>query len=298
MSADVFVDPVEALAAAEAFEAERDPVEALALVGGLALPFAAIVMTAPSAETVRALEQARGIALPSLGAFTFTQSDLDTIKEGATHAVTDKTSQERGWRLIKVLKAGRKACTDFYGDMRKPYRQVADAIVDLEQQDLPRFAEVEQQLGARIEAYDRAEEARERIERERLQAIADREAREEQERLAESMRRVASAEKHPSTAAAMTREAEAIAQAPVAAATVHVESNRARVKGVGLGAWQYSGELLDKKAFIDKVAAGEIPLDAVDVRQAWINQTATDLKDALQAKYPFLRLHKKRGTRG
>lgn len=81
---------------------------------------------------------------------------------------------------------------------------------------------------------------------------------------------------------------------PVAA----VESQTSKVAGTSTRTY-YSAEILDADKLIDMVLAGKVSRSVLLINQSWLNQQATDLKDAFESVYgPAARLVKKQGIAG
>lgn len=81
---------------------------------------------------------------------------------------------------------------------------------------------------------------------------------------------------------------------PVAA----VESQTSKVAGTSTRTY-YSAEILDVDKLIDMVIAGTISRSVLQINHPWLNQQATDLKDAFESVYgPGARLVKKQGIAG
>lgn len=268
---DIFIDPVEALADLD-------------------------TKIAPTGLQVW-IDRVKAIALPVVRSYTFTQGELDGLHEARTIIVNSKDSQRRAWEVLKAIKATRKNATTWYETLRKPFRDVASAIIDLESRDAVPIADAERALGDKIRTYDDEQTRLERVERDRLQAIEDERVRVEQQRSAETMMRLADAQTDDNLKGAFEREAVAIAQTPVAAPRVSVPTQRAQVKGVGFTT-TYTGEVTNKRAFIKAVASGKISLDAVEMSQAWVNAKVRELKEQTPTVYPFIKVIKDRPTRG
>ena len=294
-----FVDPVAALVAREqqGISAALEQIDA-DITRAVGIPAALMEKDAQHQSKMRVwIDQARAIVLPTVTSFTFTQGDLDAIHEAHECAITDKATQARGWEIRKCLGSTRRNAVSWYEELRKPFRAVAEAIIGLQDRDVVPITEAEHVLGEKLIAYEKKAKAEEEEERKAKQAIADAEARAAQLRAAAAMQTVADAEPDPGVKAALTREATGIAKAPVAAASVTVASRRASVRGAGVTE-RHTGELLNKMEFVKAVVAGRIPLDAVDVRQSWIDDKARELKEQLGVVFPFLKHVKHDGTRG
>lgn len=81
---------------------------------------------------------------------------------------------------------------------------------------------------------------------------------------------------------------------PVAA----VESQTSKVAGTSTRTY-YSAEILDADKLIDMVIAGAISRSVLMVNHPWLNQQATDLKEAFESVYgPAARLVRKQGIAG
>lgn len=243
------------------------------------------------------IDKVKGIVLPTVTSYTFTQDELNAIHAAHELVITDKATQAHGWDVLKALKTSRRAVTSWYETLRKPFNEIAKAIIGLEDRDAEPVTDAEHILGFKLKAYDDEAARLDAIERQRLQEEADAQARAEQLRAAAALQRVADIESDPGVKTALTSEAAAIAAAPVAAPSVQITSRRAVSRGAGFTV-RWTGEVLDRMKFIKAVATGRIPLDAVEIRQEWVDSKARELHEQLGVVYPFLKVIKHDGTRG
>lgn len=93
---------------------------------------------------------------------------------------------------------------------------------------------------------------------------------------------------------AIAQRAQPLTVRPVAA----VESQTSKVAGTSTRTY-YSADILDADKLIDMVIAGKVSRSVLLINQSWLNQQATDLKDAFESVYgPAARLVKKQGIAG
>lgn len=295
---DEFVDPMTALATRETLPSVDKRAAVVRDLERALAPIAEQPRAVAHTSTMRVwIDKARAIVLPVITSFTFTQDALDALHTAHEIAITDAASQLDGFNVRKTLGQTRREAIDWYETLRQPFNRTAKAIIGLQDRDVVPITEAEQVLGVKLIAYEKEARRLEEEERQRLQAIADAAARQAQADAAAAMQRVAEAEPDPMVKVALTAEAAGIAAVPVSAAAVSVPSLRARTRGVGFTE-THTGELLNKFEFIKAVAAGRIPLDAVEIKQSWIDGKARELQAQLGVVYTFLKYVKHEGTRG
>lgn len=301
MSGREFVDPVAALVPVDPVAAiVDDPVQAVANKAAAVVPFDRLLdeRAVQHVSTMRVwIGRVRAIVLPMIVSYTFTQEELDAMHEAREIVIVDKDSQERAWRIRRTLGEARRAIESHYLGLRRPFNKITKAISGLEERDAVPVAEAEGTIDPKILTYDNIARELEEKERREKQAAADAEAIRKRDEAAAAMTRVAAAETDPGVKAALTSEAAAIAASPATAATVKVESQRASVKGTGRTE-SHEAEIVDKLGYIKAVAAGRVPLDSVEIKPAWANGKAKELREQLAASFPFLRYIKGEGTRG
>lgn len=244
-------------------------------------------LTAHNQKLQVTVAMTRSITLPTISAYTFSGDELADLADAKTLAIVDKATHERGWILLKRIRQSAKAVTSHYAALKKPFNDIRNAILDMDDRDGRVVTGIDGGLAARIKAYDDAEAERERLETLRQQAEADALARQEQQQAADALKAVAKAEPNADVRTALMKEAKAIERAPVVADEVVVESNRAKVSG-GFYVTTWAGTVTNKILFLKAVISGKIPIDVIEIKQSWINQQAADLKENTSKVWPFI----------
>lgn len=233
------------------------------------------------------VEMTRRITLPTIRAYEFTPDELADLAAAKTLTISDKATHERGWNLLKRIRATAKKAAAHYDGLKKPFNDVRGAILDMDKRDASVVDGVDGGLAARIRSYDDAEAERERREAERLQIEQDALARQEQQQSADALKAVARQEPDPAVRRALVSEAKAIENAPVVADEVKVESHRAKVSG-GFYVITWTGKVTNKMLFLKAVIMGKIPLDVIEIRQSWVDAQATSNKENTSKVWPFI----------
>ena len=245
------------------------------------IPASALAM-ADDAKTL--LDEAKSFTVVNDGQYEVAGGDLKRIKNKM------RDLEEMRKNLTRPIDAAKKAVMDFF---RKPEEYLRNAesaykramLVYQDEQERQRKAEQDrirelqrqeqERLAKEAEAAEResrrlAEEAAKK-EREAA-AIKDGEARRIAEEEAARLR--AESEQNQLTANAVIDQA---ASLPPAIVTRELPQTR----GVTTRT-TWAAELVDKMTLVKAVAAGTVPLIALDVNQKFLNQQAVSLKDALR----------------
>lgn len=222
----------------------------------------------PEQITVPAVTNAEEIELLAQRFALEAQMDLQ-MAQAVT--VTDDPSYEQAGQLRIAIDRKRKGgegvveivCTPLYARW-KQFRGLLMGPVDT------RGAALKILSDKRL-AYEREQKAKAEAERRLLEEAA----RREQERLNKlALERAQRAEARGDTAKA-EEILETVPQVPIPVAPIAPPV--AKTKGVAKVIY-WRAQVVDLKALVTAVAAGEVPLDAILANEAWLNRTANALK--------------------
>lgn len=203
---------------------------------------------------------------------------LDEAKQ--FKAVIDKHDFEYAVDLAKRLKGVSAAIVSYY----QPFKRRLDALKRkvLDAEDTALDYDVEASKVARLAAeWQKAAAERERAAREAAERKAREEAEAEQRAKAERLKAVAAQIPDAAVRAAVEREAEQTASAPVATPKGAYTSSIPAARGFTASRVTYSVRVDDLAELVRQVAVGSVPLDALLPNQTWLNEQARAQKDAL-----------------
>ena len=233
--------------------------------------------TAAPAETARwIIEKADGFDV-----LAFPEAAPDLLEEAKSlTAVVDKHDFEYAVDLAKRLKGVSASIVAYY----KPFKQRLDALKRkvLDAEDAALDYDAEATKVARLAAdWQRAEVERERQAKEAAEQAAREEAEAKQREQAERLKAVAAQIPDAAVRAAVEREAEQVATAPVATPKGAYQSSIPGVRGFTPSRVTYSARVDDFRQLVAAVAAPTVPLDALLPAQSFLNEQARAQKDAL-----------------
>lgn len=185
--------------------------------------------------------------------------------------ITNPVTYEQAGERLKELSAKEKEIEDFRKKLKAPILAAGKAIDDFFGAPLQRIQGARASLKRSLLAYQMAEEAKRR----EAEARAQEEARKEREKLEARAEKAAAAGKEEK-AAALSAAASAVV-API------IPPTTPRVSGI-LTRTTYRAEVFDKMALIKAVAAGTVPIGALDVNSTFLNGQARLQKETLN--YP------------
>lgn len=226
----------------------------------------------------------------------WTPADDGVLEEAqSVKAVDDAADYEYAAGLVVRLRAAARAAETYY----KPWKQAIDrikrAVLDREYDDATAYDNEASRIDKVARAWMTAKLERERAEKD----AADRAQREEAERIrqetVERMKRAAAAVPDATLKQAIANEAEQMAAAPVVAPKSTFVSAVPKVRGYVPSVTTYSAEVTDLMLLVKAVAAGTVPLEAVQANAAYLNRRAVDSKDALAI--PGVKVVKTEGSR-
>ena len=219
--------------------------------------------------------------------FVFEPDDAMTLADAEGLQVVDGEEYARGYDLLAELSALDDRITAHYAIFAKPLKFLSKVVRDLKNPQLQQVQPIKAALAKRIGAWKMAQDARERAERERLQAEANRKAKEEQEAKAASLERVAQTESDPQLAQSFKHEAEMVRRVPVRAAPVAVQSAVPVSAGHTRRTW--TCEVEDLRTLMQAWLDGKCHLDEAAIikgLQASLNRQATVHCEHISKAFP------------
>lgn len=177
--------------------------------------------------------------------------------------VTPEDAEDAGRDLV-MIKRIRRAGETHYDLLKRPFNQVRSLVLGWEGEDVGELITAEKNLDRLIVSWRREQIRRDEAARAEQQRLADLAAREEHDRQVAALQRVADVELNPIVAEALVHEAQSLAQAPVAAPLVYVESSVPVIPRLSFTK-TYRAEIVgdpDLLRFVKAIAAKKIPLRA------------------------------------
>lgn len=226
--------------------------------GGSLVPARTLILT-------RASQMSR---LPELAAMAQAYTAITVETHAAAKAV------------LAEIREARKSVEMHHDIQKAPLNQVRTRALDLEKQDVGAFRLLETALGARLLAFEQDVERQRKAEAERLQREALLAAQAEADARAKALRDAAKAEEDAATKRQLQAQARALKAAPVFVAPVEVASPVAQTSTVT----RWSAEITDVLALVQAVAAGTVPLAALEPERLieshpWLNKQVTQLRE-------------------
>ena len=189
--------------------------------------------------------------------------------------ISDQTTYQTAGERLKELSAKEKEIEDFRKKLKAPILAAGKAIDDFFSAPLTRLQGARASLKRSLLQYQIAEEQRRR----ELEARAQEAARKERERL--EARAEKAAEKGQTEKAAVLQATADSVVAPMVAPTVQ------KISGISTRT-TYRAEVFDKMALVKAVAAGTVPLNALDANAPFLNNQARAMKETLA--YPGVKV--------
>lgn len=224
-----------------------------------------------------ALSWLRGFAFPE--DIAARAATIDGIK------VTDAATYESAGVEILYVKKLLKEIAGHHDAQKTSVNGVRTEMLRIEKIDTIPWTNREARLAEEMSEWKAEQDRIDRERQRREQEEADRKAREEQQARADALKRVAKAEKDPELKTALKDEAKTIEKAPIMAASVPVRSSVPHVPGVSHSK-TYEAEVFDLSALVKAVAAGKVPLNAIQADQSFLNKQAKALGETLTSLYP------------
>jgi len=193
---------------------------------------------------------------------------------------TSQQYVESGERL-KSIKALAKKITETFDPHIKRAHEAHRSLVAEKNSHLAPLEEAERVIKRAVVTYQLAEEQKRR----ELEAKAQEEARKEREKLEA---RAAKAE-----ASGKAEKAEALQAAAAAVVTPMIAPSTPKVAGISMRT-TYKATVIDKLELVKAVAAGTVPLNALDCNMPFLNNQARVMKETLA--YPGVKVEQETGV--
>ena len=194
--------------------------------------------------------------------------------------IADPQTYELAGERLKELSAKEKQIEDFRKKLKAPILAAGKAIDEFFNAPLTRLQGARASLKRSLLQYQIAEEQRRR----ELEARAQEAARKEREKLEA---RAAKAE-----ASGKAEKAEALQVAAASVIVPTVASTVSKISGISTRT-SYRAEVVDKMELVKAVAAGTIPLNAIDANMPFLNNQARAMRDTLA--YPGVKVVQETG---
>lgn len=186
---------------------------------------------------------------------------------------------EAGERLKAIMALKKKIAETFDPHIKRAFEAHRSLVAEKKFHETP-LQTAEAFIKRGILGYQQAEETKRR----ELEAKAQEEARKEREKLEA---RAAKAE-----AAGKTEKAEALQVAAASVITPIVAPTTPKVAGISMRT-TFRAEVVDKMELVKAVAAGTIPLNALDANMPFLNNQARAMKETLA--YPGVKVVQETG---
>lgn len=208
------------------------------------------------------------LKLPTL---TQAVADLDTIT---------LDTQPKAKQVLAEVRSARKQAEQHHDLQKAPINDVRTYALSLEKDDVGRFKSLETKLGAKLLAFETDLEHQRKEEQDRLHREAIAAAQLEAESRAQALRDAAKAEDDAAVKRQLQAQARALKNAPVFVAPVEVESPVVKTSTVT----RWSAEITDVLALVKAVAAGLVPLAALEPDRLieshpWLNTAASQARE-------------------
>lgn len=221
-------------------------------------------------------------------AFEFEQDDLITVATADELKVTDADEYTRGFELLRELSEIEDRIAKHYGRFDKPLNFLVGVVRKLKGPQVTQVTPIKQSLSKRLGTWKTAADERDRVERQRRQAVEDAAARAAQEAKAQTLERVAEVEADPKLAQSFRAEAEMVRSVEVHAAPVDVEPSAPKVAGGSTRAtWRC--EFTDVKELLKAYVEGRCFLDELAIMeglQSSMDKQASNLQENLSKAFP------------
>lgn len=182
--------------------------------------------------------------------------------------------------VLAEIRSTRKSVEMHHDIQKAPLNEVRARALDLEKSDVGAFKALETTLGSRLLAFETEVERQRKAEEARLQREALVAAQAEADARAKALREAAKAEEDAAVKRQLNAQARQLKDAPVFVAPVEVASPVVQTSTVT----RWSAEITDVLALVKAVAAGTVPLAALEPERLidahpWLNKQATQLRE-------------------
>lgn len=214
---------------------------------------------------------------PDPGALAM-MTEIDSLIDPATRLLRDRAHLDRAGELLRMVRLERRRRVEYFAQIKRPLNALREEVLRLERaalEPVDRYdALIEDAWSAEREAIERErrEDERRRAEDALREAEAQRAARAEAARAAaETM--------DPVAALGIVAQADAIEAAPILPVAVAPAPAAPTTPGVSL-VTRWSAEVVDFAALVRAVAAGDVPLDALQPNSTWLSERAREQREA------------------
>ena len=193
-------------------------------------------------------------------------------------AIETADQAEEATQYGRVLQNGTKEMEVFFKGIKSQIDSIKAPVLAAEKEDVGPLNTEKTRLGGLLTAYQAAErrkrEEEERIAREAAEKQAEEEALQRAIELA---------------AAGEEEAADAVLEEPIVAAPVVIPASAPKPTG-SVARKSYKAEVTDLKALVAAVAAGKVPLLALQANETFIGQQARSMGEAFEGLYPGVKL--------
>lgn len=216
------------------------------------------------------------------------QVETQAIQQEATNAlsvakdykITSNADYLKSAGMLQGIKALLKKIDDTFDSHIKRAFDAHRALVAEKKTHQATPLEAEQIIKRAVLGYQQEQEQ----ERRRVEAKAQEEARKEREKLEARAAKAAAAGK--------TEKAEALQQSAAAVVTPIIAPTTPKVSGISTRI-TYKATVIDKLELVKAVAAGTVPLNALDCNMPFLNNQARAMKETLA--YPGVKVEQETG---
>jgi hypothetical protein len=245
-----------------------------------------------TAVTAKELQQ-RAIEIisnTSFEAFDFTQDDQLLLSDALEFKCDTKDRYRIGAQMFKDLGALVKRIERFYEGPKKPLRDLKQIFQDMQNRDVKEPLDARDVVGTAITDWKKEQDRLDKIERDRLQAEADKRANEERAaRLKELQDKAAAAAKeNPAVSKMFEAQVTAIESMPAVAPQVDAPSSVPTVRGLSFTKRWY-GRVDDVKCILQAFIDGSAPIPEellIEAIEKHLNDVAPSLRNNLGNVYP------------
>lgn len=198
---------------------------------------------------------------------------------GIMTRITNSQMAHDAGQFLRLVRERQRQIALHYREVRRPLREALQRITEMEHRDVAPWEAADAAVTGPLEAWLKADKARVEAEnRARLQAAEDA-ARIEREAQADALRRAAAAAPSKSTQKrleTMAKQVEASPVLPVVSGTVEPQ----KIEGISMPTRKV-GTVTDLMVLVQAVAAGRVPLNAIQPNQKVIDSQAAALGEHL-----------------
>lgn len=211
-------------------------------------------------------------SLPTEKAIAIKEENLKMLESAKAFTIVDQSGYEYVVDIVKKVKDRRKMWSNMIKPVKEAARSAWQKVVDLEKEVDTPLAVIENEVcKPKLVTWEIEQENKRRADQERISAQLKKQ--EEEAKLAVAVELEAGGN---------SVAADLVLESPTVAPAIELPKTTA-VKGVSYRDL-YSAVVIDMKAFVEAVAAGKIPLEAISPNGPFLNNQAKAFKGALS--YP------------